>query len=225
MSIEQFVKDNRNPDGRTGYCYDCKMVATGLIEQYDKTYQNDPDKWVSPERNDFAYKSLKKYGIPRTLLDIGCGSGHTIRYLQWRLYGTKFYGLDLSSEAIRLAKIRVPEATFIQGALEETDFDKQFDMILLMGVIEHFPDLPTSLDKIRRIKSQIGVVYIETPNMFAFTGKEEEGQYVIDLKGEEQPEWHYTRNTWEKILRENGYTILDSLVGQFWYSEFVWIVQ
>lgn len=196
-----------------------------LSEQYDKTYLADPEKWVSPERNDTAYKALRKYGIPNALLDIGCGSGHTIHYLKWRFYRTLLFGLDLSAEAIRLAKKRVPDAIFKHGSLEETKFDRQFDAIILMGVIEHFPDIPLALSNIQQLKSKLGVVYIETPNTFAFTGTEDEGQYVIDLKGEEQPEWHYTRKTWDTMLQDNGFTILDRMVGQFWYNEFIWVVQ
>lgn len=196
-----------------------------LISQYDKTYADDPDKWVSLERNEFAWLTTRKYGTPRTLLDIGCGSGHTIRYLKWRYYLTQFTGIDLSGEAIRLANARIPGERFIQTSLEDWDTDETFDQIFLMGVIEHFPDLPKALAKIQQLKSKLGVVYIETPNTYAFTGENEEGRYVVDLKGEEQPEWHYSRESWERILRDAGFTILEQLSGPFWYCEFVWVVQ
>lgn len=134
-----------------------KLTAMDLISLYDKMYTDFPERWVSPERNEFAYQALRKYGIPKTLLDVGCGSGHTIAYLKWRMYGTRFVGLDLSAEAVRLAQMRVPTATFVQGTLEDWETkDQQFDMILLMGVIEHFPDLSKALSKIQQLKSKLG---------------------------------------------------------------------
>ena len=196
-----------------------------LISLYDKTYTDEPDKWVSNERNEFAYQTLHKYGIPRTLLDVGCGSGHTLHYLNWRLYRTQFTGIDLSGEAIRLAQRRMPNADFFQTDLESWEYKYQFEMILLMGVIQHLPDLKESLSKIQQLKSKLGVVYIETPNYYAFTGVEEDGDFIVDLDGIDPPEWHLTHPTWEAILVDSGFAILERKFGSSWYSEFVWVVQ
>lgn len=199
------------------------MTTDERVAQYDKMYRDRPERWISPRRNAFAITALGRYGAPKLLLDIGCGSGHTIAYLKQYWPNTEYYGVDLSGEALKLARERVPDAKFVQGKLETMKMDKKFDLILLMGVVEHFPDLPLALDKIHKLKTKNGRVYIETPDKLDYLGSSAEGWFEGD--DAEQSEWRYTHKTWERVLQDNGFTIKDRHLGGHWTHKFVWVVQ
>lgn len=200
------------------------MVDTDL-ELYNTIYTEKPDKWANPSRDLFAIDVLKKYGSYYNLLDIGCGNGHTLEAFKKQWPDAFYFGLDLSTKAIELAEERVPDASFICGRLEDDLlFPKTFCRILLLGVLEHFQDLPGALKIIKESLSPDGYIYIEAPNCRAFSHVEEEG-FFQTKRGSGQVEWHLKRETWEKILRDAGFKIVESLRGKNTVTEFVWVLK
>jgi len=81
----------------------CKQ---SLIEEYDRFYLHNPRIWIDDTRNQFAFSALSGYlkQAPASVLDVGCGNGHTIKYFSERWQDTRFTGLDLSPVAIKIAK-------------------------------------------------------------------------------------------------------------------------
>jgi trans-aconitate methyltransferase len=154
---------------------------------------------------------------PKTVLDIGCGNGHTLNYLQHKWHETKLYGLDFSPVAISIAKTRVPSAKFIVGTID--DFHEKVELALLLGVAEHFEDI-NELGKIKNVLNNSGLLYMEVPNLMSDKNKQE-GFY----KGEVQEEWHLSRPSWENIIEEQGYKVANSFVGDLPSCEFIWILE
>ncbi len=74
-----------------------------------------------------------------TVLDVGCGTGANVAAFADR---HRAIGVDPSSEAIRLARERFPEATFLEGTVPGAGDDAAgtADLVLLTDVIEHVPD-------------------------------------------------------------------------------------
>lgn len=195
-----------------------------LVEQYNEIYRNKPDKWAKHSRDSFAFNHLSKYGEPKTMLDIGCGNGHTIAYLSMVWRKTKFTGLDLSDIAIDLARASFPSANFICGFLDDDVVSGKFDLITLLGVVEHFPTPLNALKQIFKLLNDGGHVYIEAPNCLEMSGNQEESFRVIE-NGSGQFEWHYKRETWEKIIRDAGFEIVENIKGQDIVTEFVWVLR
>jgi len=175
---------------------------------YNKIYTDNENKWTSEERDDFVLDNIDE---PTSLLDIGCGNGHTIEHLARYWPNTKFYGVDISQVAIDIAKKKVPEATFVCG----TSIDKDVDVALLMGVAEHFENLKD----LENIKAKI--VYLEVPNCLSYSDSDEEGF----RKTGEQMEWHLRRETWEDVIKDCGYKIIERLDGGRPSWQFVWILR
>ncbi len=96
----------------------------GQVEFYNKIYSENSDVWSQEWRNLFAWYALSRHiEQPESLLDIGCGVGHTIEYLSKRWPDTEYTGIDLSDVAIEVAKEKVPTADFIAGdSVIETNF-------------------------------------------------------------------------------------------------------
>ncbi len=198
-------------------------------EFYDRLYREWPDLWQDDDRNGLAFDTISRcQGVipPENLLDIGCGNGHTLAYFRARWPGVRYTGLDLSGEAIKLARKRVPGATFLQGVLGQVKLPDRYAVILLLGVIEHFPDLPCSLAHVRAALAPGGIVYIEAPNCIAYPQEAPPMEGFRQLTcGSRQWEWHLLRPTWERVLGENGFEIVQSREGPDITAQFVWLVK
>ncbi len=184
---------------------------------YDDVYTKDPDKWISEDRDEFMYDALcATVPEPTSLLDYGCGNGHTLQYLSKRWPKTDFYGYDISTVAIEIAQKKV-EATFNRMN------DIKFDIITIMGVAEHFEDF-SELKKLKDCLAPCGVIYIEVPNCFSYSDTKNEG-FRQTYAGSGQMEWHLRRSSWRKIIKDNGFEIVKPLSGGRPAWEFVWIIK
>ena len=196
-------------------------MTSSRIELYNEIYRERPDKWGRPYRDEFAFDILKKHiQKPGSLLDIGCGNGHTIKYFEERWQDTKYYGIDLSSEAIRLAKENVPDALFTCNEFEYAELP-YCDVVTIMGVLEHFIDLD---DALHLLKMSGDLIYVECPNCLEYSDISEEG-FRNTYNGVGQVEWHYRRSTWEKHITDAGLEIVESVDGPSVTTEFVWILK
>lgn len=75
----------------------------------------------------------------KSVLDVGCGAGQNLAALndQDRYALT---GIDVSVEALRRAKQRVPGACFLAMDAQTAALNARFDVVMSMGVLEHLPD-------------------------------------------------------------------------------------
>jgi len=84
---------------------------------------------------------------PRTLCDIGCGSGGVLAELHRLLPHAAISGYELSPQAVRIAAARHPDIPVEHiGALQ---VDRRFDVVLLLDVFEHVEDYLGFLRRIR----------------------------------------------------------------------------
>ncbi len=205
------------------------MNREAKIAEYNNFYLKKPTKWTSEERNQLVKTIIEDYldGIPPVnLLDIGCGNGHTIAYLSQHWLQTQFYGLDLSDIGIHIAQERnIKQAKFVVGFLGDVEFPVHFDLIILLGVAEHFENPIESLKQVKQLLLPGGIVYIEVPNCIAYPeSRHEEGFRRITV-GNRQFEWHLFRESWEKIFADAGFVIKKSIRGPRQQYEFIWILK
>jgi SAM-dependent methyltransferase len=78
---------------------------------------------------------------PRSVLELGCGSGEMLALARRDLGPVALYGLDLSTRMIEMTAARLPDATLIAGdwsRLAELPF--RVDLALAVDILEHLPD-------------------------------------------------------------------------------------
>ena len=87
-------------------------------------------------------------------LDAGCGTGGFLRFLLDRGAIGSAAGVDVSPEAIELARQRVPEAELSVASVTDLPFDDEaFDAAVLNDVLQHVPEgeVERSLEELRRV--------------------------------------------------------------------------
>lgn len=87
------------------------------------------------------------------VLDVACGTGVLFPDYLSRDVGS-LTAVDISPEMVRIARSKYPEdkVTVCCGDVEELDFDKQFDCIVVYNAFPHFPE-PAQL-----IESLVGLL-------------------------------------------------------------------
>lgn len=95
---------------------------------------------VSVARRHRAIQSFRLVGKASHVLEIGCGAGHAAHYLEDR-YQT-YTGLDYSEQLIAQAQdlYAAPNRRFIAQNAKDFVPDRQFDAIIMIGVLHHMPD-------------------------------------------------------------------------------------
>lgn len=101
----------------------------------------------------------------RRVLDAGCGTGGVLR---WQLdFGgvASAAGVDVGSDAIELARMRVPEADLRVASLKDLPFeDGTFDLAFCNDVLQHVHelDVEVSLGELRRVLMPGGTLLLRT---------------------------------------------------------------
>lgn len=138
-------------------------TRNNFYEKFWKEHQNET-------LNDFFYKwpAIKKY-LPKnrkiTILDFGCGSGILFEKLKKLNPHSRLIGIDVSKEAIKLAREKFPNDNFyiIQDGQTFPISDKSIDFILATDVIEHVYETNKTLAEFYRILKPDGKLLLTTP--------------------------------------------------------------
>lgn len=132
---------------------------------YDQRWRKfDYGNLYSLERCVFALKMLLEIGLdqPR-ICDLGSGSGWLSGVLS--AFGPTV-GVELSPEAVELARQRFPRATFVcADATQWEPTPGEFDVVVSQEVLEHIVDKPAYLRVARQALRPGGHLVITTPNL------------------------------------------------------------
>lgn len=105
------------------------------------------------------------------ILDVGCATGRLLANLRAKGFA-HVLGLDPSpacaSAARRLYDVEV-RTTTLAHLVEMPGGASAFDVLILVGVLEHIRDLAPAMTQIRRGLAAGGIVYVEVPDALTFT--------------------------------------------------------
>lgn len=95
------------------------------------------------------------------ILDIGCGNGKMLGYLQKKI-GAYIHGFDYSGEAIKTAKeLFTYRADFREGVIGEVDYEENsFDVIISMDTIYFAKDMSDFVAQVKRWLKKDGVFFV-----------------------------------------------------------------
>jgi ubiquinone/menaquinone biosynthesis C-methylase UbiE len=145
------VKINSNP-------FTCSEIAAN----YETWYLTTGRQAVHQEKALLKYLLAGFVGA-RTLLEVGCGTGHFLRWLCE--LGLSSVGLDLSRPMLDEAK-KLGEGVYLQGdALKLPIAAKSFDLVALITTLEFLPDPLQALAEAVRVSRKgliLGVINAES---------------------------------------------------------------
>ena len=101
-----------------------------------------------------------------SLLDVGCGDGRFLREISMVYGDRQLAGVDISDNAISLARQLNPQLHFEKRDILTTPLDSRWDAINLAEVLEHLPpdDLPEFIAMLSTLLNPAGHLIITVPH-------------------------------------------------------------
>jgi 2-polyprenyl-3-methyl-5-hydroxy-6-metoxy-1,4-benzoquinol methylase len=107
-------------------------------------------------------RALKKPKV----LELGCGDGRFTAFIG-EFADTD--AIELSEDAIRIARENHPHVNFFQGSVLEYDFEEGiYDVVISQEVIEHIDDQQKYLEVCAKVLKSGGTLIMTTPNRRVF---------------------------------------------------------
>jgi 2-polyprenyl-3-methyl-5-hydroxy-6-metoxy-1,4-benzoquinol methylase/spore coat polysaccharide biosynthesis predicted glycosyltransferase SpsG len=180
-------------------------------KQYGKTYIEDFDniREIGRTRVFIIEKILKKIGSrSAVLLDIGCAFGPFL--VEAKNAGFRVTGCDISEKACDYVSGRLKEQCYFLD-FEKADnnheiFKRQFGVITMWYVIEHFKSAGSVLRRINRLLDDKGIFAFSTPNASGISGRKDRGQFLFKSPSDHITVWSF--QSAKKILRFFGFRVV-----------------
>lgn len=172
---------------------------------YNEDYKGKQSDGRRAEEAYQYFLNILDISSSRNILDIGCGSGELLKLASKK--GLNVFGIDISKEALKLAKKKCPSAKLIRGKGEEIGFeDNTFDNVTCLGVLEHFLDIEKGLQEIARVAKSDSKICIMVPNRkfigWIIKAEKDKGTYQKEIS-----ESLYSLKEWSKLISGNGLKI------------------
>lgn len=89
------------------------------------------------------------------VLDVACGTG--VLFSDYLARNVSFVmGIDISDEMVKIARKKFPHIDVICGDIENTDFDRKFDAVMVYNAFPHFPEPARLIERLALLTKQGG---------------------------------------------------------------------
>ncbi|MCA9381915.1 class I SAM-dependent methyltransferase [Candidatus Dojkabacteria bacterium] len=211
-----------------------KRSSKEIISENQKTWDKVADQFVNasslPDWGPFGVGSdlnLFPQIKGKTFLEIGCGSGRSIKYLT-KKGAKKVYGLDISSEQIKEAtkhnkkEIELGEVELIQGSMEKKLKIEPVDYVYSVYAIGWTPEPEKTLKNIYSYLKPGGLFIWSWDHTIFSDVSYEDGKFVViysyhdenllaikdwKAKGSTANITYRKTSTWFQLLRKAGFEI------------------
>ncbi|PIU01904.1 hypothetical protein COT68_00735 [bacterium (Candidatus Torokbacteria) CG09_land_8_20_14_0_10_42_11] len=148
-----------------GEIWDKKWENLDIGKFKNNAFEYDP--WTKHHKP-IIDKYVKKINPKGVFLEAGCGMGHWCFYISKR-YGIKSMGVDVAKKTIaRLQKNRNNLVRFTVDDLNDSKLENDyFNMLISLGVIEHFKNSGLIMKNFYRILKPNGIGIITVPNIYS----------------------------------------------------------
>jgi SAM-dependent methyltransferase len=136
---------------------DRRTGMTSELQGYDPTAfiqiaELEDQSWWFRSRNRLIEQTVRRFfSQASSVLEIGCGTGYTLKALRTSLPHAKLTGTELFEEGLNVARERWPSIRLLQADARALPFDTEFDLVGAFDVLEHIEDDVTALSELRRV--------------------------------------------------------------------------
>lgn len=157
-------------------------------------------------------RKIRRYGGFRKtssfkILEVGCGPGYFLRYIERRFPACKIYGLDVNEALLDFAGKHINKARLFLYDGQQLPFHKDtFDVVCAIQVVEHIEDPTNFFMEAKGVLKIGGLLAIATPNPKGIPARMLKDKWPgyrfdhISLKIPQQ---------WRRIMEDCGFQILD----------------
>lgn len=112
------------------------------------------------------YKKFLPLNKNAKILDLGCGMGHFMYFLEKEGY-RNFFGIDISKELIDFVEKNISKNVAVADAFDFLRKEELFELIIMNDILEHIPKkrLLELLHLVFNSLDKDGIVFIKVPNM------------------------------------------------------------
>lgn len=144
-------------------------VTRNFTHPYNALESWGYDKFIAPAVLNMALTEARELAAGVTgagkLLDVGCGGGQLLGWLAQEFPQVHFTGVDLSAEQIGRARKRLARHASrtdlrVGSALELPFGDGEFDAVVSVASIKHWPDPLQGMREIVRVLKPGGVFFV-----------------------------------------------------------------
>jgi 2-polyprenyl-3-methyl-5-hydroxy-6-metoxy-1,4-benzoquinol methylase len=184
-----------------------------LQAEYDRLYKEAP---IRDEDRAYAWIARQLYKvIPNALsvLDVACGGGDFFRAMgHFYKSPARFNGIDISNEALAIARKEYPDAAYSLSTAEAMPFEsRSFDAVTCLGSLEHFLNIEQALAEVKRVLRPNGIFLVMVPNICWY-------QDILSVlftkarKSRNQThELFASYGEWKEMLTKAGFEVVRSL--------------
>ncbi len=142
-----------------------KKITTTNLEKHKE--KNPISRFFLNNFYTVLFAQIRKAN-PKSILDVGCGEGFTLKRLEKEKLGKRNEGIDSMDDAIKLAKKIHPELIIKKGDIYKLPYKaNSFDMVVCNEVLEHLERPMDALAELRRVTRKY--VVLSVPNEPLFT--------------------------------------------------------
>ncbi|TSC75931.1 MAG: type 11 methyltransferase [Parcubacteria group bacterium Gr01-1014_30] len=139
-----------------------KIMEKEEMKVFEELSNQNYKRWILP----FVDEAMQTLNVESgKVLDIGCGPGLLVKELAKRSKNLRVIGVDVSPEAIKLAKKNcrsLKNVKFLRGDVTSLPFPNgTFDLIVCKDSFHEFPNLRKALQEVMRVLKPGGILYAQ----------------------------------------------------------------
>lgn len=149
-----------------------QITADRLIRQLAESYDAIAEHFSQTRQAPWQeFIEVKPFLTPQShVLDIGCGNGRLLAWLQQVCPTINYVGIDNATNLLAIAQQQFPEHTFLTASMLQLPLpDQQFDIVACVAALQHIPSTYyrlRALQEMYRVVKPDGVLFMLNWDMY-----------------------------------------------------------